>query len=78
MRLREFSGGEVVPNFDEVLFRRAEFSGADCAAKNDDGEEETEEGDPAMADESVELSSSANSQALLYHFLSLFLGEFAE
>ena len=73
MRLGEFSRGEVVPNFNKVLLWRAKFSGADCAAKNDDGEEETQEGDLAMADESVDLSSSANSDALLDHSLSLSL-----
>lgn len=61
MRVGEFARGEAVAKFEEVFLRRAEFSGADGAAKDDDGEEETEEGDLAMADESVELSSSAKS-----------------
>lgn len=62
-----FKRGEMVAKNEEVLLRRAELAGANGATEDDDGEEEAEEGHIAMVDESVQLPSSANTQALFYH-----------
>lgn len=64
MGFGELEGVEAVANVDEVLLRRAEFSGADGAAQDNDGEDEAEDRDLAMPESSVESSRPLSSQTL--------------
>ena len=55
--------GEVVAEVVEVLLWCAEFAGADGAAEDDDGEEEAEEGDGAVAAYAEDLADSPGPEA---------------
>jgi len=60
--LRELAGVEMVANVDEVLLRRAEFSGTDGAAQDHNGEDQAEDGHLAMPESSLESSRPLSSQ----------------
>ena len=64
MGFGELAGVEAVANVNQVLLRRAEFSGADGAAQDNDGEDEAEDRDLAMPESSVESSRPLSSQTL--------------
>lgn len=61
MTLRKLARVEAVANVEEILLRRTEFTGADGAAQDKNGEEETEACDLTMAEKSLEFSSPLRS-----------------
>lgn len=62
--LEDAAGGvEVVAEVVEVLLRGVELAGIEGASKDDDGEEEAEEGDGAVAAPSLDLANTPSSEA---------------
>ena len=63
--LRQLPGGEeACSDVVEILLRRAEFSSADGASQDNDGEDEAEDRNLAMANSSVKPSRPLRSQTL--------------